>query len=49
MGCNCSGTAKPSVKWQLTTPTGQTRVYMTLVEARAALGRAGGGTLTEVR
>lgn len=47
MGCNC--TKKNSeMKHVYTSPTGQTTVYRTEIEARAAKIRAGGGTVQSV-
>lgn len=44
MGCACGGTARLS-KWELTTPTGEVRVYLTETEARVARTTSGGGTI----
>jgi hypothetical protein len=48
MGCNCGGSAAPAAKYQLTTTTGETRVYLSETEAQAALSAAGGGTIQRV-
>ncbi len=47
MGCNCGTAYRPS-KWELTTPTGDVRVYLTETEARVALTIAGGGTIRRI-
>lgn len=43
MPCNCGG-GVPS-KWELTTPDGEKRIYLTETESRVALTMAGGGTI----
>lgn len=49
MGCNCNGTNQPSAKWKLTTAEDQTgKVYLSETEAKAAMSRAGGGTITRI-
>lgn len=46
MACRaCGGAAGPSTKWELTTPDGQVRVFLTEVEARVAATASGGGTI----
>jgi hypothetical protein len=42
MGCNCGGKRTTATKFAYVTPEGQTRVYATEVEAKAAKIRAGG-------
>lgn len=50
MGCACGGGRKPKItKYELTTPDGEKRVYLTDVEARMNRSRAGGGTIRVVR
>jgi hypothetical protein len=44
MPCNCGG-KKASVKYLVTLPGGQQKTYQTEVEAKAAVQRAGGGSI----
>lgn len=48
MGCNCGSGNRVTTKYQLTTPTGETRVYLSETEAKAARSKAGGGTIVPV-
>ena len=43
MGCGCN--KKSTIKYELTTPTGEKRVYLSETEARAARTGYGGGTI----
>ncbi|MCF8784130.1 MULTISPECIES: hypothetical protein [Rhodococcus] len=43
MGCGCRKNA--NVKYELTTPTGEKRIYLSETEARAARTGFGGGTI----
>jgi hypothetical protein len=45
MGCGCGGTKNKSQEWVYAF-RGQTKVYKTEIEARAAQIRNGGGTIT---
>lgn len=48
MGCNCGSTNRTTTKFQLTTPDGDVRVYLSETEAKAARSKAGGGTIVPV-
>jgi len=45
MGCNCGGKAAANKEWVYTNK-GETKVYTSEVQARAAQIRNGGGTIT---
>ncbi|MDZ4232763.1 MAG: hypothetical protein U1C73_03160 [Dietzia sp.] len=49
MGCGyCGSGSGPSTKWELTTTSGDTRVFLTEVEARVAATASGGGTIRPI-
>ena len=48
MPCNCGKKTTPKANFKFTGPNGQTKVYKTEIEARAATIRAGGGSYTAV-
>lgn len=49
MGCNCSGSG-PSTKYELETPDGRKRVFLTETEARVAMATSGGtGIIRAIR
>ncbi len=48
MGCNCSGSKKPSI-WQYTATDGRVTNFPTQIQANAFKIRQGGGTVAEVR
>lgn len=48
--CGSSGARGPATKYKVTLPSGGgTRVFLTEPEAKAAVSRAGGGTIEPVR
>lgn len=49
MACGACGqtSAGPAPKYQVTFTTGETRTYLTMVEARVAVTAHGGGTITQ--
>lgn len=47
MGCNC-GSKNAKMSYRYISPSGETKVYKTEVEAQAAKIRNGGGTYTAV-
>lgn len=49
MSC-CGGAAEgPRAKYELTTPDGKKRVYLTQTESEVARSAAGGGTIRVIR
>lgn len=44
MGCNCNGSKAATQQYVYTSPQGQTTVYTSEVQAKAAQIRNGGGT-----
>jgi hypothetical protein len=50
MGCNCGGTKKKPTTYVHTNPTtGVQSTYSTMIEAKAAATRSGGGPIREVQ
>lgn len=48
MGCTACGQRRanePAPRYEVTFPTGETRTYLTMVEARIAITSHGGGTV----
>lgn len=57
MGCGCrksgsllskAGTTATSYKYQVTLPSGETAEYLTPLEAKREIRRAGGGTIRRI-
>ncbi|MGW5147546.1 DUF7196 family protein [Rhodococcus koreensis] len=50
MGCNCGRSAKANriTGYEVVTPDGQRRVFLTQTEAKIAMAAAGGGTATPI-
>jgi len=48
MGC-CGSPSQPRAKYELTTPDGKTRVFLSRTEATVARTSAGGGAIRVVR
>lgn len=48
MSCSCGGKPGESAKYQLTTPDGVQRVFLSETEARAGMSLAGGGTIERI-
>jgi t-SNARE complex subunit (syntaxin) len=46
MGCNCGGAKTASQQFLYTSPKGESKVYTSEVQARAAQIRNGGGQIT---
>lgn len=48
MPCSCQSNGKAQTKYSVTLPTGEKKTYQTEIEAKAAVQRAGGGTIRPV-
>ena len=49
MSCCGGSSSGPRAKYELTTPDGQVRVYLTATEAEVARSASGGGTIRVIR
>lgn len=48
MGCGCNRKSMNPAGFEFTSPSGEKRVYLTNIEARIAMNKAGGGRIVPV-